>query len=82
MKLQNIGDADISPHEILWRKYPLKRKNKMKINLQQTYLSATDRKEQIERELEILEAKLKTPERTVEDLVHHIELLKEYRLYK
>lgn len=54
----------------------------MKINLQQTYLSTTTRKEEIERELFALERKLKTPERTVEDIVKHIELLKEYRLYK
>ncbi len=54
----------------------------MKINLQTTYLSTTARKEEIERQLFELEEKLKTPERTVEDIVRHIELLKEYKLYQ
>ena len=54
----------------------------MKINIQQTYLSTTTRKEELEQELARIEEKLKTPERTVEDIVRHIQLLKEYRLYK
>lgn len=54
----------------------------MKINLQPTYLSTETRKQEIERRLFELEEKLKTPERTVEDIVRHIQLLKEYRLYK
>lgn len=54
----------------------------MKINLDETYLGTTSRKEEIELMLSELDEKLKTPERTVEDLVRHIELLKEYRLYK
>ena len=53
----------------------------MKINLEQTYLSTNSRKEEIEQELYDLEQKLKSPERTVEDIVRHIKLLKEYRLY-
>ena len=54
----------------------------MKINLEQTYLGTMTRKEEIELLLSQLERKLQTPERTVEDIVRHIELLKEYRLYK
>ncbi|MDE7439994.1 MAG: hypothetical protein K2N23_05770 [Clostridia bacterium] len=54
----------------------------MKIILEQTYLSTLTRKEEIENQLAALEEKLKTPERTVEDIVRHIELLKEYKLYK
>ena len=54
----------------------------MKINLEKTYLVTTARKEEIERELLKLEQKLKTPDRTVGDIVEHIELLKEYKLYK
>lgn len=53
----------------------------MEITLEQTYLSTAARKIEIERELASLEEILKTPERTVEDIVRHIELLKEYRLY-
>ncbi len=60
----------------------IKRKNEMKIILEQTYLSTLTRKEEIENQLAALEEKLKTPERTVEDIVRHIELLKEYKLYK
>ena len=54
----------------------------MIITLEQTYLDSTTRKQQIERELEELEEKLKTPERTVEDIVRHIKLIKEYRQYQ
>ena len=53
----------------------------MIIALEQTFLDDTKRKQQIERELAVLEEKLKTPERTVEDIVRHIKLLKEYRQY-
>lgn len=53
----------------------------MKINLEQTYTTALSRKCEIERQLAEIEEKLKTPQRTVEDLVRHIELLKEYKLY-
>ncbi len=81
MKLQNIVCAENNIHEILWINR-LKRKNEMKINLDETYLGTTSRKEEIELMLSELDEKLKTPERTVEDLVRHIELLKEYRLYK
>ena len=51
----------------------------MKITLEQSYVNTT-RKEEIKRELEEVEQKLRSPERTVEDIVRHIELLKEYRL--
>ena len=51
----------------------------MKITLEQTYIRTTTRKQEIECELAELEKKLKTPERTVEDIVRHIQLLKEYR---
>ena len=54
----------------------------MNITLENTYLDSTLRKQKIERELAILEEKLKTPERTVEDIVQHIKLLKEYRQCK
>lgn len=50
----------------------------MKINLEAAYVNNAARKAEIERELAELEKKLKTPERTVEDLVRHITLLKEY----
>ena len=53
----------------------------MKIILEQTYINA-NRKGEIKSELEKLEEKLKTPERTVEDIVRHIQLLKEYRQCK
>ena len=53
----------------------------MKIYLEETFLVTTTRKEEIERELFKLEQVLKTPDRTVEDIVRHIELLKEYKLY-
>ena len=51
----------------------------MKITLEQTYIRTTTRKQEIERELAILEEKLKTSDRTVDDIVRHIQLLKEYR---
>ena len=51
----------------------------MIITLEQTYLDGKTHKEEIERELKELDEKLKTPERTVEDIVRHIQLLKEYR---
>ena len=54
----------------------------MKIILEETYVRVPTRKEEIERELERLEEKLKTPERTLDDLVQHIKLLKEYRQCK
>ena len=54
----------------------------MSITLEQTYLNTTCRKQEIERELKELEEKLKSPERTVDDIVTHIKLLKEYRQYK
>ncbi len=54
----------------------------MKTELEQTYLCTTTRIKEIERQLSELEEKLKTPQHTVEDIVRHIELLKEYRLYK
>ena len=53
----------------------------MIITLEHTYLDTTTRKQQIERELDELEQKLQSPERTVEDIVRHIKLLKEYRKY-
>lgn len=53
----------------------------MIIALEQTYLNTSTRKEEIERELEEIEQKLKSPERTVDDIIRHIKLLKEYRLY-
>ena len=54
----------------------------MKITLEQTYLDSTTRKLEIERQLDELEAKLQSPERSVEDIVRHIQLLKEYRQYE
>ena len=54
----------------------------MKITLEQNYLSTTTRKQEIERELEELDRKLRSPEHTVDDIVRHIKLLKEYRQYK
>lgn len=69
--LRNLEDADI-PH---------REEEQMEITLEHTYLSTAARKIEIERELAVLEEILKTPERTVEDIVRHIELLKEYRSY-
>ena len=57
------------------------RRGIMNITLENTYLDATKYKQQIEQELKELEEKLKTPERTVEDIVRHIYLIKEYRRY-
>ena len=54
----------------------------MKIYLEETQLGTMSRKEEIERQLAKLEEKLKSPDRTVEDIIAHIKLLKEYRLYK
>lgn len=54
----------------------------MKIYLEETHLGTLSRKAEIERQLEKLEEKLKSPERTVDDIVRHILLLKEYRLYE
>ncbi len=53
----------------------------MKIVLEQTYNALTSRKEELEAEIKRLEEKLRSPNRTVEDIVRHIELLKEYKLY-
>ncbi len=55
----------------------IREEEQMEITLEHTYTSAAAHKMEIERQLEQLEAKLKTPERTVEDIVRHIELLKE-----
>lgn len=54
----------------------------MKIYLEETQLGTISRKEEIGRQLSELEEKLKTPERTVDDIVRHILLLKEYKLYE
>ena len=54
----------------------------MKIVLEQTYVGTQAYKEELKREIEEIERKLRSPERTVEDIVRHIELLKEYRQYK
>ena len=54
----------------------------MKIVLEHTYAREATRKQEIECELEKLEKRLRTPERTVEDIVRHIQLLKEYRQLK
>ena len=62
--------------------YLQKEETEMKINLEQTYLTPSSRKLEIEYRLAVLDKKLKTPSRTVEDIIEHIELLKEYRQYK
>ena len=54
----------------------------MIITLEQTYLDSETRKQEIEQELYELEKKLQSPERTVEDIVRHIKLIKEYRRYE
>ena len=54
----------------------------MKITLEQTYVGTATRKQELERQLDELERKLQTPERTIEDIVRHIQLLKEYRQYE
>lgn len=48
----------------------------MKVILPETYLSDKLNLAAIERELEVIEEKLKTPERTVDDIIRHIELIK------
>lgn len=54
----------------------------MKITLEQSYVSSQTRKQELERQLDELERKLQSPERTVEDIVLHIQLLKEYRRFE
>ena len=49
----------------------------MKINLQPTYLNEELQLEDIQRQLIPLEEKLKTPSRTLDDIIRHIELIKE-----
>lgn len=49
----------------------------MKIKLLNTYADKEGRLAEINSELSKLEAKLKTPARTLEDIIRHIELLKE-----
>ena len=51
----------------------------MAITLENTYLNGEARKRELEKELEILEEKLKTPERTLEDIVRHMQILLELR---
>lgn len=53
----------------------------MKIKLTQTYLDKADCLADLERQIEELDKRLKTPERTLDDIVRHIELLKERALY-
>lgn len=53
----------------------------MKIALLQTFVAESTRKEELERQIAETEEKLKSPERTVEDIVRHIELIKEYKQY-
>lgn len=48
----------------------------MKVILPETYLNKELNLAEVERELQVIEKKLKTPERTVDDLIRHIELLK------
>lgn len=47
----------------------------MKISLDQNYIDKLTYLARIEKELAHVEAILKTPQRTVEDIVRHIELL-------
>ena len=56
-----------------------KRREKMAITLENTYLNSEARKEKLKKELEILEEKLKTPERTLEDIVRHMQILLELK---
>lgn len=49
----------------------------MKIKLLNTYADKQSRLAEINSELEELEARLKTPARTLEDIIRHIELIKE-----
>ena len=51
----------------------------MAITLENTYLNSEARKEKLKKELEILEEKLKTPERTLEDIVRHMQILLELK---
>ena len=51
--------------------------NTMKINLLDSYTDKKRRLAEIENELSVLNAKLKTPARTLDDLIRHIQLLKE-----
>ena len=53
----------------------------MTITLKNTYLDSKTRKQELEAELLKLEQKLKSPERTVDDIVRHIKIVKEYRQY-
>lgn len=50
----------------------------MKINIEQTYLNSKARLAEVEKRLSAVEEKLRTPERTVEDIAEHMLLLKEY----
>ena len=49
----------------------------MKIELEQNYVDKQYRLAEIENELKMLDEKLKTPARTLDDLILHIQLLKE-----
>ena len=49
----------------------------MKITLTNTYIDREDRLADIERQLAVIDKKLKTPAWTLEDVIRHIELLKE-----
>lgn len=49
----------------------------MKIELWQNYLDVMHRIGEIDKELQLLEEKLKTPERTLNDIINHIKLIKE-----
>ena len=53
----------------------------MAITLEHTYLNSEARKRELEKELEILEEKLKTPERTLDDIVRHMQILLELRKF-
>ena len=53
----------------------------MKIKLTQTYLDQKTCLADIDRQIAELDKRLKTPERTVDDIIRHIELLKERALY-
>lgn len=48
----------------------------MKIILPETYLSKALNLSEIERQLAVIEAKLKSPDRTLEDIIRHMELVK------
>ena len=54
----------------------------MKITLLNTLIDKAHRLAQINSELELLDEKLKTPSRTLDDLVRHIQLLKEKKSLK